>query len=234
MVPITDLTTFNLNFIRQRCAHESNRFFNRQPNDPRYCYELFRRALLEKDQRAWEFVFEQYQRLVSGWVERHATFPETGEDNMYFVNATFSRLWRVITPEKFSRFPDLKSILRYLQLCVNGCLVDYLRSKDRAIVLEDEALETVVLSLPNEPNPEDLVVERSQVDHLWNLLEERLKDEQEQIVAYASFVLALKPSELLTEYPHAFRNIQEIYRTKENLLARLRRDADFMDYLSQF
>ncbi|MEJ2266385.1 MAG: hypothetical protein P8X95_23310 [Anaerolineales bacterium] len=230
----TDLAKLNLNFIQRRCAEETSRFFDRQPNDPRYCFELFRRALLEKNQRAWEYVFEQYKQLVTGWVERHEAFPAAGEEAIFFVNAAFAKLWRAITPEKFTRFPDLKSILRYLQLCVNGCIVDYLRLRDQANVLEEDSGETARFRLPDGSNPEEQILERARAEQLWKLLEERLKNEQEKIIAYASFVLALKPSELLAEFPHKFRDIQEVYRTKENLLARLQRDTDFMDFLSRF
>ena len=44
-------------------------------------------------------------------------------------------------------------------------------------------------------------------------------------MVYGYFVLALKPRELCDPYPHTFRNVQHVYRVKENVLARLRRDG---------
>ncbi len=121
-----DLQALTISGISHRCAQESDRFFNRQAYDPRFCYELFRRAILLRNELAWARIFAQYQRLVSHWVERNAAFASSGEDVVYFVNRAFEKMWLGITPKKFETFPDLKSILRYLQMCVHSVLIDFL------------------------------------------------------------------------------------------------------------
>jgi hypothetical protein len=50
---------------------------------------------------------------------------------------------------------------------------------------------------------------------------------------YGSFVLALKPRELYAQFREAVRDVNEVYRVKENVLARLRRDAEFEQLLGQ-
>lgn len=79
-----------------RCGQESERFFRRQDYDPRYCFELFRRAILHRNSQAWEIIYTQYRPLVAGWVERHPTFPTSHEENEYFVNRAFEKMWTAL------------------------------------------------------------------------------------------------------------------------------------------
>jgi hypothetical protein len=52
-----------------------------------------------------------------------------------------------------------------------------------------------------------------------------LKDDEEQLVAKASFINGLTPRQILGRYPHRFTDIQAIYRVKRNILERLRHSA---------
>lgn len=221
-----ELHNIPLRQLTQRCAEESERFFNRRRNDPRFCYELFRRAIVGRDQDAWETLYRQYRPLVTGWVERHASFLALGEESQYFVNGAFSKMWQVLTPQKFARFPELKSILRYLQMCVHSVIIDAVRTRDHSTFLEDEGLELQRIGNPDAETVEAGVLERAQGEALWRELNLRLKDEKERRVVYGCFVLALKPGQLFKQSSGAFADVQEIYRVKENLIARLRRDDE--------
>jgi hypothetical protein len=219
-----DHRLLTLSGLRHRCAIESDRFFSRQEHDPRYCFELFRRAINDHNQQAWQFVYEQYRPLVSGWVERNSLFRATEEETQYFVNRAFEKMWVAVTPAKFKKFPNLKSVLSYLQMCVHSVLVDYVRGREQATLLDQETLART-------PAGEGANVER-QVRHridgqaLWRWLDGRLKDEKERCVVYGTFSLAMKPRELLAHYPETFRDVNEVYRVKENVMARLRRDDE--------
>jgi len=218
-----------LSGLRHRCAIESDRFFNRQEHDPRYCFELFRRAINDHNQQAWQFVYEQYWPLVSGWVERNSLFGAAEEETQYFVNRAFEKMWAAVTPAKFAKFPNLKSVLSYLQMCVHSVLVDYLRNREQAILLDEETLARTPDG--ENSNVERLVSQRVDREALWRWLDGRLKDEKERCVFYGSFVLAMKPRELYTHYPGTFNDVNEVYRTKENIMARLRRDDELIERL---
>jgi hypothetical protein len=43
----------------------------------------------------------------------------------------------------------------------------------------------------------------------------------------------MKPSEIYREYPQTFRDVKEIYRIKENILARLRRDKELQAFFAE-
>lgn len=224
------LQTLTLSGLRYRCAQESNRFFNRQAYDPAFCYELFRRAILQRDEQAWAAIYSQYQRLVTHWVERNTAFPSSGEEAQFFMNRAFEKMWLGITPEKFGTFEDLSSILRYLQMCVHSVMVDFVRQKEHKLKLE--AVEELIHQPAARGTAvEDGIANKLTRKELWSWLQGELKDEKEQTVVYGLFVLALKPRDLADLYPKVFDDVKEIYRAKENLMARLRRSEELKEFL---
>ena len=133
----TSLQSLSLSGVARRCAEESDHFFHRREHDPRFCFELFRRAIEERDERAWSLLCDQYRPLVAGWVKRNEAFAGSKENASFFVNGAFAKMWSAVTPEKFADFDDLKSLLRYLQLCVASVIMDHVRSVEYYERLED-------------------------------------------------------------------------------------------------
>jgi DNA-directed RNA polymerase specialized sigma24 family protein len=215
--------------LAQKCAQETDRYFARQDTDSRYCYELFRRAIQNKDQRALELVFLQYQPLVTRWVERwmgkHPSFSSVTEEVQDFIAQTFERFWISFTPAKLDKSQGLAAVLRYLQMCVNGVLTDAWRKLYRR-QLEQEMPEQEQELPGSEPAPEDLL----QQEEFWQLIKRKSKDPREYTVIYASFHLALSPREILAEYPDEFSSVKEIYQYKANLLERLERDDEIREF----
>jgi hypothetical protein len=209
-----------LSELDQGCARETERFLRRQDANPRYCFELFRRALRERDERAWECIYQRYTPLVGRWVERHPSYVSSGEDRAYFVNRAFERLSSSLTPA----FPcsELKQVLRYLQMCVHSVIVDHMRAAEHAVVSAQVELSERA-PLPD-AGVESQVVAGIDRDQLWGIVRELCGGGQEYAVLYACYVLGLKPAELCRRDPGAFPSVKEIYRIKENVLARLRRD----------
>src|SRR5206468_3108703 len=58
----------------RRCLAESERFYRGQPHDTRFSYELFRRALVDRDEIAWEQIYTHCSPLVESWVRRSGAF----------------------------------------------------------------------------------------------------------------------------------------------------------------
>jgi hypothetical protein len=225
-----DLKLLTITGIAHRCTQETELFFRRQRYDPRYCHELFRRAIVSRDQRAWDLIYAQYRPLVTAWVQRHSAFPASGEEVQYFVNRAFEKMWNALTPEKFANFADLGSVLKYCQMCTHSAILDQVRKTELATVdLEDEGGVTgqVAKAMADEPDALDHVHRQE----LWQEITTRLKNEKECKVLYGSFVLGLKPRELYHHFSRTFRDVQEVYRVKENLLARLRRDPEILELI---
>ena len=216
--------------LAQRCGQETDLYFNNRDHDTRYCFELFRRAIRDNDQRALEVVIAQYQPLVARWVDRwmgkHPDFPWGNNEPQDFIAQAFERFWISFTPAKLDKSQSLPAVLKYLQMCVNGAITDAWR-KLRRIQLEQETREGEEEFSEPEPSPEDLL----QKDEFWQLIRKKSKDPKEYTVIYASFHLALSPREILAEYPDEFKNIKEIYQYKANLLERLERDEEIKEFV---
>jgi DNA-directed RNA polymerase specialized sigma24 family protein len=226
----TDMKALPLADLAQRCARETELFFQGQSNDTGYCFELFRRALRDDDQHAWSRVYNQYRPLVTGWVKQHTAFYASGEEAQYFVNRAFEKMWGAMTPAKFSHFSNLKSLLSYMQACVHSVIVDHVRASRRS------ALVLLIEGLADEDRVRGVFVENralAQVyrQEVWKEVSARLHNEEERLVVYCTFILALKPREIQARYPETFHNVSDVYRVKENVLSRLRRDIELKKFL---
>jgi hypothetical protein len=216
--------------LADKCAQETENYFHQQSHDSTYCFELFRRAIQEHNQSAWEIICVQYQPLVTGWVKQHRGFETTGEEVQYFVNGAFGKIAATLSPVKFDGFSNIGSLLRYLKMCVHSVIVDYNRMVDQVNLypLEDASQEP-----STEPATEDQALDRSHDRAMWEWINSWLEDEKERRVIYGLFVLALKPQELHDHFQNLFSEVDEIYRVKQNVIARLRRDPEFRKLLGE-
>jgi len=230
MPPAADLASLSLSGVAHRCKQETERFFQRISSDTRYCFELFRRAIVDRTDLAWDLIYTQYSALVLGWVKQHAGFAACGEEAPHFANRSFEKMWSAMTPEKFTHSPDLSSLLSYWQMCVHSVITDHLRRKNRPG--SDAPLP---LDGPQEPpggsGTDTIIIDEMEQQALWALIRKRLHNAREEQLLYYRFVLDLKPSEICTRFPEEFSNVNEIYLMLQNILARLRRDPELRKFL---
>ena len=184
-------------------------------DDPR---ELFRRAIVEGDQGAWETLCARYQGLVRAWLRRHPAARLADEAEDYLVNRTFERFWRSVGPERFDTFEGVQSLFCYLKLCAQSVVLDEARARAKHQALQLKGWEQV-------GGFEDAVAERAAARALWHTIGTVVRDESELLVARLSFIQGLKPREIHERYPERYAIIADVYRIKRNLLDRLRRDA---------
>jgi len=223
-------TNLSLTDLARICAEETELFFQHRDHDTRYCFELFRRAIRENDQYAWEIIYDQYQSLVSGWVKHHSGFDTSGEEVQFFVTGAFAKISSILTSEKFDKFSDLQALLSYLKMCVHSVITDYNRKANQANL--QVSFEEIQIDIKTSaPAPESKVLDKLDSQTLWIRLSEKLHDKKERLVMQGVFVLALKPRELCDYYEGTFENVEEVYRIKQNIFARLRRDSEFREFL---
>jgi hypothetical protein len=223
-----DMSTEKLKLfeLTELCKDEIHLFFRGQDIDARCCYEVFRRCFEDRDECAWEQAYILFEPQVSRWVRSHHLFYNTGEEESYFTNRAFEKIWAAIPPKKFEKFKNIKQVLSYLKMCVASAIVDYYRNHERTRLGLEKLKDLIDIRRTSTNLP-------SKGSDLWQFAKKMMKDENERLVLYASFVLGLKPKEMILEYPGYFENIKEIYQTKENILARLRRSSELKDILSE-
>jgi hypothetical protein len=228
----TDLQQMAVAELARRCADETELYFHHKTHDTQYCFELFRRAIRQGDQLSWEMICLQYQPLVTGWIKQHPRFESSSEEIQYFVNGTFAKIAGTLTPEKFAGFSEVASLLRYLKMCVHSVIFDHTRKMDQMnMSVLDDASEEV----STDPLPEEQTSDHLSRQALWGFVDARLNqnDPKERYVIHGSFVLDLKPQEIFDHFRNVFTDVDEIYRVKQNVLARLRRDPEMQRFLGE-
>jgi hypothetical protein len=223
-----DLSRTSVSELATACRRETDRFRRGEPSTDVYCFELFRRAICDRDESSWEAVVVQYRGMVLAWVLRQGA--GVAEDGDYWINRTFDRFWTAVRPERFAMFDGLPRVLKYLQMCATTAVLDERRSR-RAAVHEsldgpDGARpETTRAAAGEETDVEGSAVDRLTAQELWDTVTRELPDEAERVVLHASFALGMKPAEIYERHPDLFPAVADVYRIKRNVLERLRRSV---------
>jgi DNA-directed RNA polymerase specialized sigma24 family protein len=202
------------------------RYQHRQPHDPRCCYELFRCALVQRDEEAWTAVYGQYHRLVNHWLG-HAPGDADG-----LVNQAFTRFWRALSPGRFGDFPSLDAILAYLKRCAQGVAIDARRREERRQTRDAAFFQMQQVAAAGEAtSPAMRVLDEIVGERLYEYVMERLKGRQESVAFRASFEWGLGPAEIAEQWADIFSCAREVSRVKERILRRLRRDEGLVELL---
>ena len=204
--------------LARLCREETTRYLRREPSRDDFCLELLRRAIVDRDQSAWEAIVAQYRGMVLSWQRKGYGTAMQQEDDDHWVNRTFERFWLAVGPDRFGSFPTLAALLQYLKQCSITALLDEMRQSAR------RRLDEQVVVPQASADPEPLTLGTLAHQDLWGLIVAETQDEAERLIARESFVLALKPGEIRERHPQHFASTDEVYRIKRNLLDRLRRN----------
>ncbi len=211
-------TKFTLDEVQRRCVQEQKSSSVKPPGWLSFCFELFRRALVERNAPAWAMLCEQYHRLMLSWAQRNSTPAGEVED---IIQEAWAKFWRAVTPDIFSNFTGLGSVLSYLQRCVRSVRVD----QTRAAVREERLWAALAMSSrEGDSRLERDVLARAVHQQCLEHIYAQLTNEAERRVVYLSFALDLKPAEIASRYPEHFAAAREVSRIKERVLRRLGAD----------
>jgi DNA-directed RNA polymerase specialized sigma24 family protein len=187
---------------------------------PQDNYELFRRAVVERDGDAWAAISECYRPLMIAWVGRSQAAEATRERYEDIADEALARAWSALSPDRFAGFPSVAALLAYFRTCVNAAVIDAARARlvfDRASMLVDQSVD---------PSPDDIVLERLDRDELWRLITSQPMTEAERIALIERFALDLPPRAIQARHPELFANVTLVYAAIRNLCDRLRRNQE--------
>ena len=175
--------------------------------DP-YPLQMFRRALIQGDLQAREWVQCSYQKIVLDWLRSHPHKEEIYRfyDENYYVSQTFVCFWQVAADKQELNFDTLDAALQYLYASLNGVLVDTLRASLLQPVFPKEDLDDSA--------------------KLWETIQKLISDVREQRLAYLLYHCGLKPKEIARTCPQEFNNVQEISRLRCKILEQLLQNSD--------
>ena len=210
--------SMSLSELTSRCMSEIQKYNQREPHNDQCCLEIFRRALLQQDSRAWSVLTERFHGIVLSWVRRHpqreAVRDIDSEEN--FVALTFERFWRVTVRNKTLEFTTLAGALVFLRACVNSVIIDTLRSQKE---------------IPIPENFERVAPEPDESNQRWEVIKGFIPNAREQRLAYLLYYCGLKPRQIVQFLPQEFNDVHEIFRLTRNIIDRLRRNKDRLRWL---
>src|SRR5215475_430263 len=92
-------------------------------------YELFRRAIVERDEAAWAESAARYRRLMLSWARDSSIRMAVNECYEDIADHALARAWLALSPARFANFPSLGAVLAYLRACVTAAVVDAARAE---------------------------------------------------------------------------------------------------------
>jgi DNA-directed RNA polymerase specialized sigma24 family protein len=181
-------------------------------------YELFRRAIVERDEDAWAAIAVRYQRLLIAWAGQCSARVRIAEEGDDIADQAFARAWRALSAAQFAAFPNLAALLAYLRTCVAAVVIDLNRSQ----TIYERAKQSVVFE--DVATPEEIILEQWLNEQLWRCVEAVVATPQERTVLTESFVYDLPPRAIYARHSALFADVSEVYNVKRNLLGRLQRN----------
>lgn len=220
MVAIETLAVADLSRL---CAQETARYRRGQSYAEHYCLELFRRAVLRRDEDAWAGVYTQYAGAVARWLGAPAG---AADDSIADV---FARFWRAVDAAKFKRFGSLSAVLQYLKMCAHTARLDHGRVAQST--RREESLDDSKIVLVAGDDVSQMVTAHLDARDFWRAVQDVLDDQRERTVIYLSYVIGLSPREICARHEAEFPEVSDVYRLKRNALDRLRRSAEFTRFV---
>lgn len=213
------LSSMSVSTLAEHCKWEIINYRHGDPSNDRYALELFRRAMLQCDECAWECLQQVFNEILRGWMRHHPS-RETAcyldsEEN--YIALAFERFWQATVHNQQLEFSTLPAALHYLRASLHGAILDTLRAYSRP----REA------PLPQSGDPaEPQVEDQEDSRELWEIIQRLLPHAREQRLAYLLFHCGLKSREVVRFCPQEFNDVQEVYRLRRNIMQRLLRNAD--------
>lgn len=222
-IDMEDLPAYmSLIALADRCMREIEKYRHKESYDDQFCLEIFHRAMVQHNQDAWDILQKRFSPIVRAWVRNHpqrdvACRHQSEED---YVQDAFVRAWQAST-RNILEFDSMAAALCYLKLCLQGALIDSLRtySRPKEIPLPEPGSDSHYME---EPATEDGYEEND----LWEAIKSLIPEERECKLAYLLYVDGLKAREIVRHVPEEFDDKQEVYRLTRNITERLIRNRD--------
>jgi DNA-directed RNA polymerase specialized sigma24 family protein len=193
-------------------------------------YELFRRAILLRDEQAWAAIHTRFRPLLVAWAHRCCAKMHIVDCYDDIADHALARAWVALTPARFMAFPTLAKLLAYLRACVTTTAIDCVRAQIAA------ERSHAALSANTAASTEQIVLADIDRAALWRTVIGLVATEAERVVVIETFAYGLSPRDILARHPRLFADIDAVYGARRNLFARLHRNREIVrlreEYLS--
>lgn len=194
----------------------------------RCCFELFRRAFEQGDERAWDAIVLQYKGMVCKWIHKTASYKYDNEAAYDLTIDVFAKMWRTLSPDAARvtiRFPNTGAILGYLRRCTISVIHDELRRERRNCLTQMELTDYVLRpTLMATSKPVEKKLERRERIASINVwIAENVSDPCERLLLKLTYEYGLPPREIVKQFSEQFPDVRTVKRVKDRILKRARR-----------
>jgi hypothetical protein len=191
-------------------------------------YELFRRAILDRDAEAWATIHTRYRSLLLAWAARSSVRASLQVECTDIADQALARAWAALTPDRFAAFPSLAKLLSYLQACVETAAID----SARAQVSREALAQRLSASAP--ATSEQTVLANDDRLAFWRTVSALAVSPAERVVLIESFVYGRMPREIYARHPQIFATARKVSNVKHTLFARLQRNSAVLRLSEEF
>ncbi|MGI8552909.1 MAG: hypothetical protein ACR2PL_19295 [Dehalococcoidia bacterium] len=204
----------------RRCQEEIARYRRDQPFDDRYCFDLIRRAIVERDDDCWVELHVVYHEQVSAWCRRASAGPPLELEEL--VSLTWQKFWLNYTAAKLAIAGSSAGVLKYIKLCAYSVTADAARARSSLLSLDEAAIDRP----DKDPTPADRHADQTIRAEFWELINLHLRNQRERVLMHLLYEIGLKSAQVQALRPDLFPDAGDIYRLHRNILDRLRRSHE--------
>jgi len=212
-----------LDLLAHQCTQETIKYRAHFTSDPRYCLELWRRALCDKLGEAWTWLYDCYEDQVRRWLHSHplAFAALKLETESYVVTETFARIWQA-NEGKPLQVTDLGKIIAYAKQVLNTVILALCRQKhpegiDEELDVEDDATSTSGTTM------EEVIQGKINAEELWKCVMAATHDAHEQQLVYLMWLCEWRPREIVAAFPAVYENTKRVDQIRANIVERVKR-----------
>ncbi|MEP7290389.1 MAG: hypothetical protein ABI835_01345 [Chloroflexota bacterium] len=202
---------------------ETQKFLRQFASDTRYCFELFRRAYGDLLEEALSRIYDIYLPMLARHARRHPLYFQSCQDDDYFARVALSSFYRVNRGTRFEeKFSVLPGVINYLYACLHSAIAEDVRENARLVESPSDDPDFPSAAPPADPDLQDAPA-------LWAHVISLLPEAEHQRLAYLRFVLAMKPAEIVQQYPQSWATEREVSVALQLIRRRLRKDDHLRD-----
>lgn len=174
------------------------------------CFELFRRAIDQRDGEAWQAVEKQFRGLQVRWVKQTASFELNREEVEDILANAHEYFWRYVRVPVATHFPHLGALLKYLKDCVRTAVNQVKREQEQQQLLAKALQHEVWMGGQEQGVIENRLAEATFWACVRELVQTHITDDEGRLVLYWHFELGLKPAEVAKQLPERFMTARAV------------------------
>jgi hypothetical protein len=213
--------------LARRAGEQLARFRRGEPSEDCFCLELFRRAVVERDEDCWRELHSILHEQVLSWCR--VIGPGGVADPAELVCIAWEKFWLHFTPAKLAAAKGIDGVLCYLKMCARSAAMDAVQWRTRLQSLDAAPIERS----DGRPTPAEAEADRDARTRFWAIVNASLRDERERVLAHLNYEVGLRPCEILAQRPDFFHSSAEVYQVTRNIVDRLRRSRELQAWVGQ-